>query len=313
MSPHSELEPIVLICAADNNYAMPLAVTVRSALANLSKNRKIALFILDGGIQKKNKEKITKSLKSEQIDISWVQPKQEIFQNLVLTRHVTIPTYYRLIITDILPSHFKKAIYLDSDMVVTGDLAELWDIDIKDNYILAVQDDVQLYVSMSDGLKNYQELGISPDGKYFNAGLLVINVEKWRAENIGKKVLEHIQRYRGIVRDDQDGLNAILSGKWGELHPKWNVMPQNFEYSSWKESPHTEHLYEELIHHPGIIHYTNTPKPWHAGLKAECTHPKKHLFFHYLDMTAWSGWRDTFLRRLWRKFMKVTSLSTTKL
>ncbi|MEC4813806.1 MAG: glycosyltransferase family 8 protein, partial [Scytonema sp. PMC 1069.18] len=213
----------------------------------------------------------------------------------------------------ILPKHFKKAIYLDSDMVVTGNLAELWDIDIQDNYILAVQDDIQLYVSMSDGLKNYKELGISPDYKYFNAGLLVINLEKWRAENIGKKVLEHVQKYRGIVRDDQDGLNAILAGKWGELHPKWNQMPKIYDYASWEESPHAKDIYEELIHHPGIIHYTNTPKPWYAGLKAECTHPKKSLFFHYLDMTAWSGWRDTFFRRLWRKFMKVTSLSTAKL
>jgi lipopolysaccharide biosynthesis glycosyltransferase len=67
---NSKFQPIILVCAADNNYAMPLAVTVRSALANLKSNRKIGLFILDGGISKSNNNKIIKSLQSAQIDIS---------------------------------------------------------------------------------------------------------------------------------------------------------------------------------------------------------------------------------------------------
>ena len=149
MSICSNSQPIVLVCAADNNYAMPLAVTVRSALDNLGTNQKIALFILDGGITESNKNKIIKSLKSEQIEISWVQPDNALFENLALNRHVTIPTYYRLILPEILPKDFQKVIYLDTDMVVTGNLQELWNIDVGDNYVLAVQDDVQLYISMS--------------------------------------------------------------------------------------------------------------------------------------------------------------------
>lgn len=107
------------------------------------------------------------------------------------------------------------------------------------------------------------------------------------------------------MRNDQDGLNAILAGKWQEIHPLWNQMPRIYDYSSWNESPFAEDIYNELLHRPYIIHCTNYPKPWCAGLRVECKHPKKHLFFQYLDMTAWSGWRDTFGRRLGRKFMKL--------
>jgi len=310
---NSKFQSIILVCAADNNYAMPLAVTVRSALANLKSNRKIALFILDGGISKSNKKKIIKSLQSEKLDISWIQVDETQLKNPVLTRHITVASYYRLLITEFLPPEFDKAIYLDTDMVVKGNLEELWNIPLEDNYLLAVQDDVQLYISMCDGLRKDYNLGSVSDYKYFNAGLLVINLEKWRKENIGVKVIEYIEQNRKYLINDQDGLNAILVGKWGEIHPRWNQMPRIYDYLSWKESPHTEDIYEELLHKPYIIHFTNSPKPWYAGLKAECRHPKKDLFFQYLDMTDWSGWRDTFWIRLVRKFMKVTSLTTSKL
>ncbi|MBU7585837.1 MAG: glycosyltransferase family 8 protein [Nostoc sp. TH1S01] len=304
-------QPIVLVCAADNNYAMPLAVTVRSALANLHPDHRIALFILDGGISDTNKHKITQSLDSKQIDISWIRLDDALFANLPLYGHVTISTYYRMLIPEVLPKHFDKAIYLDSDMVVTGDLAELWHIDIGDNYVLAVQDDNQLYMSIAYDWKTYQALGISPDSKYFNAGLLVINIEKWRTENIGKKVLEAIKREN--LANDQDGLNVVLVGKWGDLHPQWNQMPRIYDYSSWQESPFTEDVYNALLHHPYIIHYTTTPKPWYAGLQHECKHPKKDLFFQYLDMTDWSGWRDTLLRRVGRKVLKLALVNDSKL
>jgi lipopolysaccharide biosynthesis glycosyltransferase len=309
----SDTQSIILVCAADNNYAMPLAVTARSALANLQSDRKLHLFILDGGISETNKEKIARSLNSEQIDISWVKPDNSLFENLVLTRHLTTTCYYRLLIADFLPQELDKAIYLDTDMVVTGDLEELWNIDIGNNYALAVQDDVELNISMSDGLRNYKEVGLNPDYKYFNSGLLVINLEKWRNEKIGEQVIEYIRQNRGYVRNDQDGLNAILAGKWGEIHPKWNQMPRIYNYSLGENNPFPEDVYDELLNQPCVIHYTNSPKPWYAGLRAECTHPKKDLFFQYLDMTAWSGWRDTIWRRLARKFMKLTSLNPSKL
>lgn len=314
MSINSDLQPIVLVCATDNNYAMPLAVTVRSALANLKSNRKIVLYILDGGISPRNKHKISKSLASPKLNIFWITIDDKNFDHLVLNGHLTNATYYRLLIPQLLPAEFNKAIYLDSDMIVNGNLEELWNIPLDDKYLLAVQDDVQLYISMSDGLRNYQDHGISPDEKYFNAGLLVIDLEKWRRENIGLKVMEYIQQNREyVIANDQDGLNAVLAGKWKEIHPRWNQMPKIYNYSSWQESPHSEDIYQELLHKPYIIHFTNPPKPWYAGLKAECQHPKKHLFFEYLDLTSWAGWRDTWWRRLVRKFTKVTSLTTAKL
>jgi lipopolysaccharide biosynthesis glycosyltransferase len=299
----SKSQCIAIVCAADENYAMPLAVTLRSVVVNLKNKPKVSIFVIDGGISQRSKRRIIKSCGSQQVDISWIQPNESLLANLKVERHLTIVTYYRLLIPQIVPEQFNKVIYLDSDMVVQGNLEELWQIEIGDNYILAVQDDNQRFISMSGGLRNYRELGINPDYKYFNAGLLVINLDKWRRENIGEKVVKFLQDNKDYVRDhDQDGLNALLAGQWGELDPRWNQMPRIYTYSSWEDSPYDQELYSALLHDPYIIHYTCPPKPWQRG----CHHPATNLFFQYLDQTAWSGWRNTIWRRALRRVVKET-------
>ncbi|MBV8885384.1 MAG: hypothetical protein JO235_15515, partial [Chroococcidiopsidaceae cyanobacterium CP_BM_RX_35] len=146
-----------------------------------------------------------------------------------------------------------------------------------------------------------KELGISSDCKYFNAGVLVINLKKWRAENMSEKVIEYvIKNPKFILWADQDGLNPVLAGKWNMLNPRWNQQSSIHDFSFWKDSPFSEEMYNDVVHHPYIIHFSAPYKPWNS-LKA---HPSKHLFFQYLDMTAWSGWRLTIWRRIQRRLIR---------
>lgn len=293
-----ENEPIVVVCAADNRYAMSLAVMLSSALANLSTNRQVVIFIIDGGIKKSNKRKIIRSLNLSQVSVEWLQIDDALLSNMLISRHVTLATYYRILIPELLPKQYKKAIYLDSDLIVKQNLELLWNIDIGENYLLGVQEMDVPYVSSPKGLMNYQQLGIPSDTKYFNAGVLVINLDKWRSNSKSAKVIEYIEQNKEHVRwHDQDGLNAVLAGKWGELDLKWNQIPKIYEYSSWRDSPFTEDEYNNILHNPYIVHFSSSSKPWKLG----CKHPAKNLFFKYIDMTAWSGWRLTLWRRVWLK------------
>ncbi|MEG4345020.1 glycosyltransferase family 8 protein [Microcoleus sp. A003_D6] len=278
-------EPIVLISTADDNYAMPLAVTVKSVLVNLKNKRKVVLYVLDGNITPANKHKIAKSLDSELIEIFWVQPDESLLVNMKLDdKYNTLVVYYRLFIGQLIPKYFNKAIYIDSDVVVLGDLEQLWNLDVGDQYLLAVQDTWQRYIKKA--MKHYDKIGIHPDYKYFNAGVLVINLEKWRADNVGTNALEFITRNRDYLRwHDQDGLNGVLAGKWGELDPSWNQMKAIYDYSSWTESPYTEEAFNQALHHPRIVHFADFPKPWQPN----CKHPKQDLFFQYMAMTAWNS------------------------
>jgi lipopolysaccharide biosynthesis glycosyltransferase len=113
---------IPVVCGADDKYAMPLAVTVCSILANLAPSRKILLFIVDGGIKELNKQRIIKSINSDRCTIEWLKPSEDLLGNLKLTGHFSIAIYYRLLIPELLPQFFDRAIYLDCDLIVNTDL-----------------------------------------------------------------------------------------------------------------------------------------------------------------------------------------------
>jgi lipopolysaccharide biosynthesis glycosyltransferase len=283
------MQPVVVVCAADDNYAMPLTVTLRSVIENYHSRRKLALFIIDGGISHSNQRKIAKSLAKPQVDLEFLQPQTAFPPDMKLSRRMTLAIYNRLLIPDLLPLSFSKAIYLDSDLIVKANLAQLWEIEIEENYVLAVQDMYVAYVSSKGGLKNYQELGILADSKYFNSGVLVINLDKWRFGQIATKVIEYVRANKEIMTfHDQEGLNALLAGKWGELDLRWNQIPYIYEYNSWANNLLKQQIqsnYDEILNNPYIIHFSSGRKPWRLG----CKHPRKMEFFHYLRMTAWTS------------------------
>jgi lipopolysaccharide biosynthesis glycosyltransferase len=293
-------EPIAIVCAADDNYAMPLAVSVRSALVNIKNERQVVVFIIDGGIKPHNKRKICQSF-AGRCEVKWLTVPDELLSRMKMisssdtgkltgAEYVSITSYYRLFISEILPTQFNKVIYLDSDIVVSGDVSNLWEIDIKDNYLLAVQDHEVFcpYVSSPNGLLNWKELGFASDSKYFNAGVLVLNLEKWRSDDMCTKALDYLAKNRQYIRwHDQDILNAIVKGQWGELDRRWNKMdPQR--------------LTSEDVENAYIIHFTSMAKPW-STLEQ---YAPRDLFYHYLDLTAWSGYRLTLWRRLWRRLKR---------
>jgi len=298
------LDPIIIACAADDAFAMPLTVMVCSLLSNLDKQRQILLFVIDGGLANFRKQKIAKSFDSKNISIKWVSPEHYSFSKLKISGHIQPAAYFRILLPQLLPNSIKKVIYLDGDLLVLGDIVQLWDLDITDTFLLAVQDMGEPYVSSPRALNNFEELGIPADYRYFNSGVMVINLDHWRAERISLLALNYLEKNKAIIRWwDQDALNAVLAGRWSELDPRWNQIPHIFEYPSWEESPFDKETYYRIITNPFIIHFATSSKPWHY----DCKHPAKKTFFEYLDKTAWSGWRPkksiqaNLLRRLFQK------------
>jgi lipopolysaccharide biosynthesis glycosyltransferase/glycosyltransferase involved in cell wall biosynthesis len=297
-------DTLVLVAAADDNFVMPLAAMMKSVLCNLAAERRIVLYIIDGGIHAENKTLLLESWASEWCLVRWLQPEWAALDAMKVTGHVNILTYARLLIPSLLPPQHAKAIYLDSDLIVLGDLAELWDVEPGVHHLLAVQDmtapymcsEMSLpnfaacapYLSAAEALTNFRELGIPPHAKYFNAGVLVFNLAKWRDTRAARTIIEYLRAHPNAVRWwDQDGLNAILHDQWGELDLRWNQIPHIFRYPSWRESPFSEAEYNGITQTPKIIHFSARSKPWHG----DNTHFFRDKFFAYLDQSAWKGWR----------------------
>ena len=308
-SPRQDQSPVV-VCAADDRFAMPLAVMGRSLLDRLPPGVEVTLYVIDGGIRARNKGRVLASwedhLRSTQtpprLRVEWLRPAPARLERMKVSGHVAMPTYYRLLIADLLPPEISKALYLDCDIVVESSIADVWRTDVSRYALAAVQDMIVPTVSAPWGLGDYRELGLPADGKYFNAGVMLLNLERWRRERIAEAVIDYVDRNHQRIRFwDQDGLNAVLAGKWLELPLSWNLTILTRDFPPLDQVPCGREEYEELIRAPRITHFLSSTKPWHAG----CEHPRRDAFFAALDRTAWAGWRPSAARELWQRIKRA--------
>ena len=282
-------DKIVIVCSADAGYVMPLAAMVKSVLVNIRTELGIVLYIIDGGISGQDKEKLLKSWHDTRLMVNFIQLHETISPDLPLWGRIKNSiVYQKMLMTAFIPELFEKAIFLDCDLIVKGDLAELWKTDMGDRSVLAVQDLVIPYVASLYGISAYKELGIPPEAKYFNTGLMVANLSWWRRNNITVKAFNYVQTYRKtIFFFEQEALNAVLSGTWGELDPRWNQIETVSGRSFFRCTHLDDNIYQQITEDPFVVHFAGTFKPWVHHNKR----PARELYFHYLDMTEWAGWR----------------------
>ena len=282
---------IVVVTSADENYAMPLATMIASMVKNLKSYKNIKIYILENSVSLSSKEKIKKFFESQRVDIEWIKIDACKFRDMKISGHITVESYFRLLMPELLPEEIEKVIYLDSDLIVDEDIGRLWDMELGETYLLAAPEmhRESLYASSPSGIKNYKQLGIDPASRLFNSGVLVINIKKWREVHAAHRIIDYLNKYnQDILWADQEAMNAIFAGIWGPLDPSWNLLTQLlYEYNSWKESPLDKNAYKKAVRRPFIIHFNTGSKPW----QKESVHPYKGLFFYYLDMTPWKGWR----------------------
>lgn len=275
-------EPIVVVCAADGRYALPLAVTLRSAAANLAPGRRLEAWIVDDGIAPDDRRRLIDSL-SGRVSLRWVQPGRDGFSGLPLWGRMSVTTYDKLMVARYLPARIGKAVWLDGDLVVMGDLARLWDEDLADRHALAVPDPFVPSVSSRFGVTGHQDLDLRADASYFNAGVMVIDVSRWRADDVAGQALAYLRRYRERVFFwDQEALNAVLAGRWRELDERWNRSVSVDRLARDRGASG-----EGAGRNPWILHFSGSLKPW-AYPSRSAYHS---LYYRYLDMTAWAGWR----------------------
>ena len=139
LSSVNKTDPIVL-CAADDNYAKPLAVMLHSAATNLRVGNHLNIVLMDGGISESSWVGLRETLLDLPITIHVLQPDRDEISDLGTSHHITHTAYFRLLAARLLPDSIDKVIYLDSDVLVKDDLMELWDMQLEGNYCLAAID-----------------------------------------------------------------------------------------------------------------------------------------------------------------------------
>lgn len=195
----------------------------------------------------------------------------ELFKNFPMsesyqTGHLSsMATYYRLYMTEVLPSFVSKVLYLDGDIIVRDSLKLLWNTDISGVAVAAVTD------TANNTMMPYDFLRYSPSLGYFNAGVLLINLDYWRENRVLDTFLQFVREHpERLHSHDQDVLNYCFRNAKITLPIKYNVMTEfsKKDAHNWLSWEYEEQL-EEAQKHPVIVHFAVAPKPWHS----DCPNP----------------------------------------
>ncbi len=273
-----------LLLCADADFVIPLAVTLRSLARSQHSPENVHATVLSLGIPNDDQERVAKS--AAPVTIDFISIDGQIPVEAPAVRHLSRATYGRLKGVDVLESNVRRVVYLDADLLIRQDLGPLFDADLGASPLAAAQSAVIPHVSNPMGLPNWRSLGMAPTTPYLNAGVLVIDVDRWREQDLGVRVLEYIIANRNrLSLADQDGFNAVLAGDFSHLPLRWNQehalrMPAHFGYSCFAAEE-----VDEAVEDPAIVHFTGPSKPW----KASCRDPASADWYEVLAETEYRG------------------------
>ncbi len=265
MNPAKPIIPIFF--AVDDNYAPYLAVSMRSLIDNASPDYQYNIYILIDKLNEYNTAVLcgmaTDNVSVETINVT---RKLDAFGDMLHLRdYYTKTTYYRFFIPALFPQ-YERGLYLDCDIVIKGDISQLYNVALGDNILAAAPEEVMLMV---DVFGTYVEAVLEvPRNEYFSAGILVMNLEKMRRVALEEQFVEILGRRTFRVTQDQDYLNVLCRGDFLMLDSGWNKTA----------------CYDAPVDTPvNIIHYKINWKPWHyKGVRFE------EDFWHYAEMTPYA-------------------------
>lgn len=193
--------------------------------------------------------------------------------------HYTSETYIRFWIGDLLARH-GRALYLDPDIIVTGDVGPLWEMDLDGRTVAAVP--------IPASTRPIQH-GMPAGSLFFNAGVILFDLDAWRAKGYKDICLKYLAENPDKALDsDQDILNLCLIDDWVPLPYVWNVISA-FYFPTWHDTKLSSDELAAVRRDARIIHFNGGAKPW----SYDSRHPRKDLYWKYLRRTEWRDARPS--------------------
>lgn len=257
---------IPIFYACDDNFVKFTMVSAQSLMDNADPSRFYHIHVLHAGVSDEMKQAML-AMEREHFQISFddvTEYLHSISHLLPLRDYYTKTTYFRLFIAEMFPD-YDKAIYIDSDTIVLGDISQMYDHALGDCYVGACNDQAMV---QTDAYGTYVEKVVGVDrNHYFNAGILLINCRQFRARRLLNHFVELLHQVNFVVTQDEDYLNAICKG-----HVLW--LPQDWNVEMYGVLPVKEADIK-------IIHYIMVSKPWHYR---DCR--MQDYFWQYAEKTS---------------------------
>ncbi len=283
--------PVNILYQSDNNYASYMGVSICSLFENNKEADEITVYIIDDDIDADNKEKLLHMAKGYGRRIEFLTGRVLLDdEDIVKTFEYTsfrknTHSYFKLFIDRLIPGLDDRIIYIDCDTVVEGDISELTRIDMEDKPIGMVQDSLVASAKTS--------VGIDDSDRYYNSGVILIDLKRWKELDCSGRIYRHIRDVRTYGTVDQDVLNVELHDDILTLPVRYNLQPIHmvYDYKTYsrvyrhREPYYTQDEIAGALKDPGIIHFLRYigESPWHK----DNVHPATPYFNRYLKLSPW--------------------------
>lgn len=265
-----------ITCSTDDKYVQHCMVMLCSLFEN-NTEKKFFVHILINCLSDTNQEQLRSLATRYGNEVYFYKVNEKILDGVKFRnkRPLTKAAYYRLLLPSIL-SELKTVLYLDCDIVVLGDVSELFHIDLSDFALAACLDPMPFTDT------HRRQINHPVGTKTFCSGMMYINLDYWRNHDSEKKCLDFAKKERTpVYLHDQDVLNYVFRDQWFLLPPKWNVSPmaKNIFWEGYKMFDYVEYYTQ-----PQIYHYCAHIKPWQNLMSL-----KRSYYLKYLKLSGFKS------------------------
>ena len=291
---------IHIACCSNEKLAPMFGVVMTSVGINV-KSDDVMMYLLHNGLKDKTIKRLRQIADRFHIGLELMEIDSSLLKDCPTNKklhYADIMMYARFLLPSMLPD-LDKVIYLDCDLVVNGDLKDLWDFDVNGVAVAMAPDHLYKDATTLERLK-------MTNGEYLNSGVIVMNLEYWRKHNVQNRVLSFIEENgTNLIYFDQDALNVTLQNERRKLPIKYDCTPYHLlrNLDNFPSEIHEEIRKARIT--PTIFHYMGPTKPWSLGSYV----PGKELFKKYQRL---SGWRHYAINKLLFKRILYTLIPKLK-
>lgn len=259
-----------IACAITDAYMLPLMVMLRSIRRQLRPGVRPVLYLMHTGLAADALAAVAGTMETHPI-----VPTPAQLASAVSDTRFPVEASFPLIMPDLLPPTVERALFLDADLFVLGDLAELWATRLEPDAVLAAVGDGAIpRCAAPRGVKGCQALGIPADAPYFNGGVLLVDLDRWRSAGVTRRALAYLDATRHAVDFlHQEALNAVLWQAWQPLPRRWNLLSsQDCRTARPNDVRDSESA--------GIVHFAGRVKPWRVPVGGPFNAPYQAVLAH---------------------------------
>ncbi len=277
-------------------FAPVLGISIASVFENNKDSDDITIYVIENKITQDNQNRLRELADKYGRNVVFIpmpdiNETEQLHLKKVKEKWI-FDSYCRLFLDDLLPATVDKVLYLDSDVLVTDSLEQLWNTDLSDHVAAGVKD--------CFNKKYYDLLGLKECAHYCNSGVILINLKKWREERIGDQVRQYVHERNGYVFFmEQTVMNGVIQDKWLILPVKYNVntLMMTLTYKEIQTLRKIDDFYsekdvKEAVKQPVLIHMTSVFLIHNRAWIKENNHPAKSIYEKYKAMTPWKDADD---------------------